>query len=124
VTLSGQPVPLVFEYMPAPNPEIEEILRVLVDDLHDPDASVRADAARVIQEIGVAGNASITAPALVQALSDPAPPVRAAVAQALSLIGYLGPHEAPAVRGLRTLLNDRDMRVREAAAQALRILGY
>jgi HEAT repeat protein len=96
-----------------PHPD-HRVRTALVAALEDPEAEVRARAAKAI---GRSGDAS-TAPPLVKALSDPVWFVRLQAARAIGVLAY-----GRAVRSLVSTMTDESWQVRAAAAAALRHLG-
>ena len=82
--------------------------------LDDPDAAVRAWAARVLGGLGGEEHAA----AVVERLTDGDAEVRAAAAVALGRLGHW-----PSAPAVSALLTDPDWNVRRSAALALRALG-
>ncbi len=86
-------------------------------DLQDPDAKVRAQAARGIADMGLGARA---VKPLLRTLNDPVSEVRASAADAL---GRLGVDAKDAIPALVRLLRDPDDRARASAVSALGGIG-
>jgi HEAT repeat protein len=86
----------------------------LVHDLKGSGEKERIIAARTLPNRN--GDATQVVPALIEALKDHEPDVRRSAAIGL---GTFGEQAKDAIPALQTLLNDRDVRVREAAGKAL-----
>lgn len=95
----------------------------LVEMLKDSESEVRMAAAIALGGIGAEADMRAAVPALVIALQDPSAVVRAEAAMALGQIGLFGSEAAPAVRALRKALEDQDELVRDAAEEALDLIG-
>lgn len=88
-------------------------IKSLIPLLQDPDAEIRAQAARTLGDL----KASEVAPRCVELLADPSPRARLYAAQALGRIGY-----KPAIPALLNLLNQTgssDTTLRHGASHAL-----
>jgi HEAT repeat protein len=94
------------------DPRAAEALRKVLCD--DPDEAIATHAAMALVALGQAA-----VPALVQALRDPDADVRYRVAGAL---GQLGPAAAAAIAALQRVADDVDPDVRQAVADALKVI--
>jgi HEAT repeat protein len=95
------------------------VIPAIANGLHDPDETVRAEAATMLGRFGE--EALATLPQILVALDDASPNVRAAAAAAA---GAMGPAGRPALdRLVRAFNEDDDHNVRRAATGALAGLG-
>src|SRR5699024_7255045 len=95
-------------------------LPVLVRELKDPDAKVRARAAALLAALGP--DAKAATPELLEALKDSDADVRCGVLEAVSggwFVEERGPHVEAAIAVIVEGLRDADIKVRHCSARAV-----